>query len=160
MEMVPSNPEVDEFDAYVNKGYYSAWYKDNLKSIGKKLTDKKSAAIRTFRVSQFKELEDVYIRRDGTIEDVPRELIKNINIIINGEFIRLMVSNHDVYVEFSAIPSKFIFVKNRLQYDEYKDKYDNKLYHQTAEVNYATYKPGFWYLSFKDVLNSLSKENI
>ena len=150
--------EVIEFDEYVGSGHYSDWYKDNASNFGKEKTRQKSKIIREFRVSCFPELDDTLIKADGTIEDIAPELINNIKNIIDGKIIRIMVSNHDVYIEFSAEANTFEFISPHIQYDEYKDKYGNKLYHQIKRVNYADYIPTLWYVSLKQILKIIYED--
>lgn len=157
--------EVEEFEDYVEAGYYSAWYKDNKEKIGSTATDEKSKIIRQWRVAQFPELEDCYIwTAHGTVDDVDINITEFLRKELKplGTFIRIMVSNHDVYVEF--IPYRTLvglgdLVKSRIQYDEYKDKYGNKIYFQHAEVNYANYRIGCCYIAFKDMLRILNENS-
>lgn len=151
--------EVTEFDEYADSGFYSAWYKDNAASIGKAATAKKSKVIRDYRVSLFPELDDVLIKSDGTIEDIEKELLDKIQQVISGKLVRIMVSNHDVYIEFVADPKQYDFVRPHFQYNEYKDKYGNKLYHQGKTVNYADYVPGMWYVALKDILQVINENS-
>lgn len=149
--------EAIEFDEYVKSGFYSDWYRDNAAKIGKEATRQKFKIIREYRVSQFPELEDTLIKLDGTIEDVDLDLINKIINIINGKFVRIMVSNHDVYIEFISAAKEYKFVGPHTQYDEYVDKYGNKLYHQMKTVNYADYVPGRWYVSLSQILKVINE---
>ena len=149
--------EVEEFDSYVEKGYYSSWYKVNLTTIGKKATEAKAKIIREYRVAQFPELEDCLIRADGTVDDVEKTLLGKIKNVIAGEFVRIMVGAHDVYIEFISDIDCFKYIKNHIHYVEYEDKYGNKLYHQTKTVNYADYKPDLWYVAFKDIMKVINE---
>lgn len=147
---------VKEFDDYVKRGYYSQWYKDSVAKVGKEATDEKSQDIRAYRVSQIPALEDTRIGTDGSsIANLSAEVKAKIRAGIDGTPHRVMVGNHGVYVEFTpADNAKNTFVKERLQYDEYKDAAGNKLYKQTKTVNYADYKVGKWYVALEDLLKA------
>jgi exodeoxyribonuclease-5 len=137
-----------EFDDYVKRGYYSAWYRDKVKEVGQEQADEASRLIRIKKATDELGFEPELAEDNSTILNADHLIDGNFSENLN----RIMVGNHGVYFEFNkeALDKEFAgakFVKKRKQYDEYRTPLGNKLYVQTDTVNYADYKKDAIYLS-------------
>lgn len=139
-----------QFWDYVNRGFYQQFIKDLKKTKSSEEIKKINLEIRLVYLEDFKRKFAGFL---GTInllaDDSTIDIENNIFVSKLPTFTRLMVGNHGIYVEFGKPDDCGIFIKKRLQYDEYSLN-GVKVYHQFKTVNYADYKIGKCYIDVFD----------
>ena len=140
----------NKFWEYVKSGYYQQFIKDLQKTKSKEEIDEINKQIRQVYIQdlqqKYPQLGNVKLQSDNSTLKVENEqILKD----LEPTFTKLMVGNHGIYMEFNEPKDKGIFVKKRMQYNEY-ERNGKKLYDQFQTVNYADYKSGKWYGDIND----------
>ena len=140
----------NKFWEYVKSGYYQQFIKDLQKTKSKEEIDEINKQIRQVYIQdlqqKYPQLGNVKLQSDNSTLKVENEqILKD----LEPTFTKLMVGNHGIYMEFNEPKDKGIFVKKRMQYNEY-ERNGKKLYDQFQTVNYADYKAGKWYGDIND----------
>ena len=143
----------DLFWKYVNSGFYQAFVRDLSKQKTPEEIREINRGIRQVYVDRIKkdfiEFGSISLAGDDSTVIVQDESFLR---KVEPTFVRLMVSNHGPYIEFTEPENKGQFVRRNLQYNYYR-RDGKKLYEQFKTVNYAEYKIGMWYINLYSAMN-------
>jgi hypothetical protein len=141
------------FWRYVECGVYQKFVRDLLR---KNTQDEVDLINREIRVVYLPKLR-IDFPELGKLElsdDNSTVFVEHINPLCKAipTTVRLMLSNHGPYIEFTEPEDKGRYVQTKPQYLWYEKDF-MKFYQQTKTVNYADYREGFWYVNLYEAMN-------
>jgi hypothetical protein len=150
------------FWKYVRSGTYQQFIRDLQKKRNPEEVDNINLQIRKVYLSlmqsdpTFNELGRSFLASDGSTIIV--ENSGRLKLAV-PTFVRLMVGNHGIYLEFTRPEHCGRYVKRCKQYIWYEKDFA-KYYCQTEPVNYADYKVGMWYVSLYEALEQTDPDYV
>ena len=142
-----------KFQRYVNSGSYQKFIRDLQKTKSEFEIEQIHREIRLNYIDEVIEQNDIFQLGNLILcDDNSTILVENTDLLIEKipTFIRLMVGNHGIYIEFEKPVGDYQYIQTNKDYVWYEQNL-MKFYKQTNTVNYADYKIGLWYVSIYDV---------